>query len=141
MKGSSIYQYYEIYGQESQCTLIMDNLPIIFSTSRTYNGIKFHYFFLENNTILIKSSYKTNYQLLNIGLTGYSLSSYAMTEKVMGVTMINTIRNASVIIVYSFGQLYPRKIDSLFFNNTQFTLLSVANYLEKSFYFFLFYDE
>ena len=119
----------------------MDNLPIIFSTSRTYNGIKFHYFFLENNTILIKSSYKTNYQLLNIGLTGYSLSSYAMTEKVMGVTMINTIRNASVIIVYSFGQLYPRKIDSLFFNTTQFTLLSVANYLEKSFYLFLFYDE
>ena len=79
-----VYEYYTVVskGEEvwSQCQPTnLRGINYVFATSRLYANIQFHYFFLHNNTVIIKSSYKTNYQRLDVGTAGFNFTSYALS--------------------------------------------------------------
>ena len=69
---------------------------------------------MEDNRILIKTSYRVNSQELKINISEeYEISSYAMTERIMGVSLTNGTH--MVMMVYSLDSLYPRQIDTVEF--------------------------
>lgn len=64
-------------------------MDYVFAASRSYNNIEITYMFLRNNTIIIKSSYRTNHQKLEVNRKGFKFTSYALTEHFMALSMFN----------------------------------------------------
>lgn len=67
------------------------------------------YFFLENNSIIIKSSYRTNHLRTDVNRKGFVFTSYALTEHFMALSMFN--KTDTLLLIYNLDELYPRLLD------------------------------
>ena len=101
------------------------------AASRTYNNIQITYFFMRNNSVIIKSSYRANYQIHNISCGDAELTSYALTEQYMTLSCNNQM--GTLLLIYEMEELYPRLIDKKRFEKDNITVISTSNYLEKGF--------
>lgn len=142
--GKQVYEYTtnQTEGRSSCQASGIKNVNYLFAASRTYNNIQITYFFLQNNSVIIKSSYRTNYQKLSVNCTGYSFTSYALTEHFMALSLADIYGNTRLLI-YEMEELYPRLIDDTVIERNQtiygnFLLLSTSNYLEKGMYVFFY---
>lgn len=88
----------------------LDKIDYEFAANRNYNNIQITYFFLKNATIIIKSSYRTNHQKLDLNKTNYSFTSYAITEHYMAVSLCNNL-GTTIMLVYEMEDLFPKLID------------------------------
>lgn len=86
-------------GQSSCIVTDLINIDYAFAASRSYNDIDMTYFFLKNNTIIIKSSYRTNHQKLEVDRKGYCFTSYGLTEHFMALSMYNG--SNTKLLIYS----------------------------------------
>lgn len=110
--NQKVYEYYtNTTKSESMCVATsLDKIDYEFAANRNYNNIQITYFFLKNATIIIKSSYRTNHQILDLNKTGFSFTSYAITEHYMSVSLCNNL-GTTIMLVYEMEDLFPKLID------------------------------
>ncbi len=138
-----MWEYTTTSEGKSSCTdTTIKNINYQFAASRTYNNIQITYFFLLDNSVMIKTSYRTNYQKLIVNCTGFYFTSYALTERFMAITLSN-LNGDTRLFIYEMEELFPRLIDDRLIEKNEtiignFLLLSTSNYLEKGSYVFFY---